>query len=141
MGLLRKTLAVTSAVVAPGTWRGDQPGFVKYRSDGEELARERNRLLAEQNEILRGRRLRSREGKRMGLTNREYAVLRAAQLSSDSYAMGSGSPYQPSESVTAVADDLLSRGLMAQRPGWPSCLVLTDAGQDALSDEMERRDG
>lgn len=55
MGLLRKALSVTSAVVAPGTWRGNQPGFIKYRSDAEELAREQNALLREQNELLRGR--------------------------------------------------------------------------------------
>lgn len=53
MGLFRKTLAVTSAIIAPGTGRGNQPGFIKYRSDAEELAREQNRLLKEQNDLLR----------------------------------------------------------------------------------------
>lgn len=45
MGLIRKTLAVTSAVIAPSTWRGDQPGFIKYRSEAEEARREQTALL------------------------------------------------------------------------------------------------
>jgi hypothetical protein len=53
MGLIRKTLSVTSAVVAPGTWRGDQPGFVKYRSEAEEARREQTALLRQQTELLR----------------------------------------------------------------------------------------
>jgi hypothetical protein len=45
MGLIRKTLSVTSAVAVPGTFRGNQPGFIKYRSEAEEARREQTALL------------------------------------------------------------------------------------------------
>jgi hypothetical protein len=53
MGLIRKTLAVASAVVAPASSRNGQPGFVKYRSEAEEARREQTALLRQQTELLR----------------------------------------------------------------------------------------
>lgn len=53
MGLIRKTLAVASAIAVPAASRNGQPGFIKYRSEAEEARREQTALLREQTELLR----------------------------------------------------------------------------------------